>query len=132
MRRPSINLTTEYTQSKGELRFFAFVRDFTDKFFRLIAWMIYQSLIFAVYIKSQNIIFLILFGFGLLMIFLFLLSYMKTIEHYIIGRFQFNNRVLAYIPIIIISTAVTAATFYVTARAAIEIAQYGQLQQNRR
>jgi hypothetical protein len=127
-----MKLSTEYSQTPGEIRFFAFVRDLTDKFFRLVAWMIYQSLIIAVYIKSQNVIFLILYSFGFLMIFLFLLSYMKTIEHYIIGRFQFNNRVLAYIPIIIISTTVTAATFYVTARAAIEIAQYGQLQQNRR
>jgi hypothetical protein len=127
-----MKLSTEYSQTKGEIRFFTIVRDLTDKFFRLIAWMIYQSLIIAVYIKSQNVIFLILYSFGFLMIFLFLLSYMKTIEHYIIGRFQFNNRVLAYIPIIIISTTVTAATFYVTARAAIEIAQYGQLQQNRR
>jgi hypothetical protein len=127
-----MKLSTEYSQTTGEVRFFVIVRDLTDKFFRLIAWMIYQSLIIAVYIKSQNVIFLILYSFGFLMIFLFLLSYMKTIEHYVIGRFQFNNRVLAYIPIIILSTTITAATFYVTARAAIEIAQYGQLQQNRR
>jgi hypothetical protein len=126
-----MKLSTEYSQTTGEVRFFTIVRDLTDKFFRLIAWMIYQSLIIAVYIKSQNVIFLILYSFGFLMIFLFLLSYMKTIEHYIIGRFQFNNRVLAYIPIIILSTTITAATFYVTARAAIEIAQYGQLQNRR-
>jgi hypothetical protein len=127
-----MKLSTEYSQTKGEIRFFNIVRDLTDKFFRLIAWMIYQSLIIAVYIKSKNVMFLILYSFGFLMIFLFLLSYMKSFEHYIIGRFQYNSRVLVYIPIIIVSTAITAATFYVAAQAAIEIARYGQLQQDRR
>jgi hypothetical protein len=132
MRKPNVRITTEYSQSPGEIRFFAFIRDLTDRFFRLIAWTIYQSLILAVYVKSKNVIFLLLYGFGCIMIFLFILSYMKSIEHFVISKFEFNNKYVAYIPIIIISTAVTTVTFYVAARAATEIAQYGQLQQDRR
>jgi hypothetical protein len=131
LRRPSVNLTTEYSQSKGEIRFFAFIRDLTDRWFRLIAWTIYQSLILAVYVKSKNVIFLILYGFGLLMIFLFILSYMKSLEHFIIAKFQINSRIALYIPIIIISTALTAGTLYIAARVASELAQYGQLQDRR-
>jgi hypothetical protein len=121
-----VKLDRQFKRTTGEERIDAFIREFADRFFRIISWTIYLSALLTIHFKTGNSAIWWLCLFGYIVMFLFINSYMRQLTHVIVDYFKIDDRPLFFLPLIAISGLITFGLVSLSNVAALEIAKYGK------
>jgi hypothetical protein len=121
-----VKLDRQLKRTRGEERIDFFIREFADRFFRVISWTIYLSAMLTIYFKTNNAAIWWLCFFGYIVMFLFINSYMRQLTHVIVDYFKIDDRPLFFLPLIAISGLITFGLVSLSNVAALEIAKYGK------
>ncbi len=121
-----MKIDRQHKRSNFELRFDLFIREFADRFFRVISWTIYLSALLTIYFKTGNRAIWALCFFGYVVMFFFINSYMRHLTDMIVSYFRIEDRPLYFLPLILISGLLTFGLVSMSNVAALEIAKYGK------
>jgi hypothetical protein len=121
-----VKFDRQFRRSTLEDRIDIFIREFADRFFRVISWTIYLSAMLTIYFKTGNAAIWWLCFFGYVVMFLFINSYMRHLTQLIVDYFKIDDRPLFFLPLIAISGVITFGLVSLSNVAALEIAKYGK------
>jgi hypothetical protein len=113
-------------RSPFEQNFDRFIREFADRFFRVIAWTVYLSVMLTIYYKTRNVVLWLLCFVGFLTMFLFIQSFIRELNYVILKRLKFENKQILLLPLIILSGLITLGLVYISNTVALAIVQYGK------
>lgn len=109
-----------------EQRFDRFIREFADRFFRVIAWTVYLSVMMTIYHKTRNVMIWVLCFAGFLTMFLFIQSYVRQLGGLILTHFKLEGKQFLFLPLVILSGLITLGLVGVSNTVALAIVQYGK------
>jgi hypothetical protein len=121
-----LRISRDMARTRFGLMFDAFIREFAERFFRVISWTVYMSVLVTIYIKTGNLLVWSLCFFGYVVMFLFINSYMRDLSDAIVGRLGIENRPMLFVPILLISGLITYGIIRLSTTVAVEIATYGK------
>jgi preprotein translocase subunit Sss1 len=109
-----------------ELKFDRFIREFADRFFRVIAWTVYLSVMMTIYHKTRNTMIWILCFVGFLTMFLFIQSYVRELGRIILTHYRLGEKQFVLLALIILSGLITLGLVGLSNTVALAIVQYGK------
>ncbi len=121
-----LRISRDMTRPMFELRFDHFIREFAERFFRVISWTVYMSAFVAIYIKSGSLMVWSLCFFAYVVMFLFINSFMRDLSYAIVSHFKITDRPLFFVPIILVSGLITFGLIHLSTTVAVVIATYGK------
>jgi hypothetical protein len=121
-----VKIDRQLKRTDLEVRLDLFIREFADRFFRVISWTIYLSAMLTIYFKTGNRAIWTLCFFGYIIMFFFINSYMRHLIHLIVGYYKIEDRPLYFLPLILMSGLITFGLVSLSNVAALEIAKYGK------
>jgi hypothetical protein len=113
-------------RSSFERQFDIFIREFADRFFRVIAWTVYLSVMMTIYYKTRNAVIWVVCFVGFLTMFLFILSYVRQLGDVALTRFKLEGKQYLFLPLIILSGLITLGLVGLSNTVALAIVQYGK------
>lgn len=121
-----MKITREMRKTAFEVHLDRIVREFADKFFRIVAWTIYQSLLITVYLRTHNRYLWLFIAIGFLLMFLFISSYTRDFSYWVAKRFEIEEKPIFFVPLILLSGLITYGLVHLSTEIAVEIAKYGR------
>jgi hypothetical protein len=118
--------TTAWSRLPYEDQFKPALRDFTDRFFKLIAWTIYVSVLLGLYFKTKSALFLVIAVSGHALIAVNLWTYLSDVQNYIIEHSENKDRWWFQLPILLAVTALSVIGARVSLQIAGELLVWGR------
>jgi hypothetical protein len=122
----AMKITRQMAKTRFETVFDQIARELADKFFRIVSWTIYQSLLITIYIRTSNVYIWFVCAFGFLLMFLFIHGYIRDWSYEIAKYFKIEEKPLFFVPLILLSGLITYGMVRLSTAVAVEIATYGR------
>jgi hypothetical protein len=121
-----MKITRQMAKTRFETVFDQIARELADKFFRVVSWTIYQSLLITIYIRTSNVYIWFVCAFGFLLMFLFIHGYIRDWSYEVAKYFKIEEKPLFFVPLILLSGLITYGMVRLSTAVAVEIATYGR------
>lgn len=117
-----MKFTKEWKRLPYEVEFISFIREFCDKFFKLVTWTAATGAIWLLYAKSKNDMFYYIATFNGALIFLFILSYTLDLQNFFVENSRFKDRGWLQLIAVVFAAILAQGVIAVAQTAAFEIA----------